>query len=325
MKFGILSTADIGTEYVIPAIQASEHEATAIASRDDVRAEAVAANFGIERSYGSYADLLADRTLDAVYNPLPNALHVEWSRAAAAEGLHVLCEKPLTADTEKASALFDYCEECGVTLMEAFMYKFHPRTERALKIVQEELGDVRYVDSTFTIDLGPVDYDLRLDPDMAGGALMDVGCYAVSAARAFLGEPNRAYAFAADTYDAGVDSQLAGTLEYADGAVAHVTGGFDTPETQRYRVLAEDGWLEASDCFFLRDEPTVSLTWAVDGEERTETFDPVDQYRLEVEAFADAVVTGREPRVDRADTLGNVRVIDALYANVERGTRVDVI
>lgn len=324
MRFGIVSTADIGTEYVVPAIRASDHEAAAIASRDGDRAESVAADLDIERSYGSYEGLLADESLDAVYNPLPNALHAEWTRAAADAGLHVLCEKPLAPTAGEAADLFDYCDERGVTLMEAFMYRFHPRTERALEIVREELGDVRHVEATFTFALGDHPEDIRLNPDLAGGALMDVGCYAVSAARAFLGEPIRAYAHAADTYGSGVDSQLAGTLEYPDGVTAHVTGGFDTPGTEHYRVLATDGWLEADDCFGPGPDQAVSLTWAVDGEERTETFDGVDQYRLEVEGFADAVETGREPRVGREETMGTMRIIDALYESVERSQPVDL-
>lgn len=188
--------------------------------------------------------------------------------------------------------LLDYCAERGVTLMEAFMYRFHPRTERALEILVEELGEIRHVGAAFTFALGDNPEDIRLDPELAGGALMDVGCYTVSAALQFLGEPERAYAHAVDTYDSGVDSQLAGTLEYADGVTAHVTGGFDTPNVEQYRVLTTDGWLQATDAFGPGPDQAVSLTWAVDGEERTETFDAVDHYRLEVEGFAEAIEAG---------------------------------
>ena len=324
MRFGIISTADIGTEDVVPGIQASEHEAAAIASRDGDRAESVAADLGIERSYGSYEDLLADESLDAVYNPLPNAFHAEWARAAADAGLHVLCEKPLTPTADEAADLFDYCERRGVTLMEGFMYTYHPRTVRALEIVDEELDDVRHVESTFTFAMGDRTDDIRLDPELAGGALMDVGCYAVSAVRGFLGEPERAYAHAADTYDAGVDSQLAGMLEYDDGVTAHVTGGFDTAFAHEYRVLAANGWLKCEAAFDVGPDQNVSLTWVVDGEERTETFDGIDHYRLEVEDFADAVEAGRSPRVDRTETVRNMRAIDALYESAERGEPVDL-
>ena len=324
MEFGILSTAGIGLESVIPAIQASEHTVKAIASRDSERARTVTEDLGIERSYGSYDALLADEDIDAVYNPLPNSHHAEWTRAAADAGLHILCEKPLTPDAETARAVFEHCEERGVTLMEAFMYHFHPRTERAREIVSEELGAVRHIESTFTFRMGDRTDDIRLAPDLAGGALMDVGCYAVSATRGFLGEPNRAYARAADTYDAGVDSQLAGMLEYDGGVTAHVTGGFDTPLTNGYRVLAEDGWLRARDAFSVDPDQSVSLTYQVDGEKHTETFGGVDQYRLQVEGFADAVERGETPRVDRAETVNNMAAIDALAEAAEHGTPVPV-
>jgi predicted dehydrogenase len=323
MRFGILSTAKIGREDVIPAIQASEHTVAAIASRDGDRAQRVAADLGIPAAYEGYGTLLAEADIDAVYNPLPNALHAEWSQRAADHGHHVLCEKPLTVDSAEAVDLFEYCADRGVTLMEAFMYQFHPRTHRAREIVREELGEIRAVEASFKFRLDHPG-DIRLDPELAGGSLMDVGCYAVSAVRGFLGEPDRAFADASDPRDTGVDTTLAGTLAYDDGRVAQVACGFDSPHVERYRVETTDGWLEARDCFGPEPDQSVSLSYAVDGREVTETFDPVDQYRLQVEAFADAAAAGRAPPVDRAETLGNMRAIDALARSADRGTAVDV-
>lgn len=324
MEFGVLSTAAIGREDVIPAIQASDHTVGAIASRDADRARSVADDLGTERSYGDYEALLADDGIDAVYNPLPNGLHAEWTRRAADHDLHVLCEKPVTPDADEARALFDYCAERDVTLMEAFMHHFHPRTERVREIVDEELGAVRHVEATFTFEMGDDADDIRLDPDLAGGALMDVGCYAVSATRAILGEPNRVFAHAADTYDAGVDSQLSGLLTYDDGVTAQITGGFDTPLTHWYRVLAEDGWVEVPEAFDVAPDQNLSITYQVGGEEHTETFEGVDHYRLQVEGFAEAVVAGETPRVDRAESVNNMAVIDALYESAETGAPADV-
>jgi len=324
MEFGILSTAKIGREDVIPAIQASEHAVGAIASRDEDRARAVADELGIERSYGSYEALLADDGIDAVYNPLPNGLHAEWTRAAADHGLHVLCEKPLTADADEARALFDYCAERDVTVMEAFMYHFHPRTERAREIASEALGEIRHVEATFTFQMGDRSDDIRLDPDLAGGALMDVGCYAVSATRNLLGEPDRVFAHEADSYDAGVDSQLSGLLTYPDGVSAQITGGFDTPLTHEYRVLADDGWLRVPDAFDVDPDQNLAISYMVDGEEHTETFGGVDQYRLQVDGFADAIEQGRTPRVDRTESINNMAVIDALHESADSGEPVGV-
>ncbi|PSQ13231.1 glucose-fructose oxidoreductase [Halobacteriales archaeon QS_7_68_65] len=324
MRFGVLGTANIGQVAVCPAIRESEHDVLAVASRDEERASAFADTCDVPRAYGSYAALLADDDVEAVYNPLPNARHAEWTRRAADAGRHVLCEKPLTVDASEARDLGAYCDECGVTLMEAFMYRYHPRTERAVEVVREELGDVRSVKSSFQFPLSRGVEDIRLDPDLAGGSLMDVGCYAVTAARLFLGEPDRAYASAADTRDAGVDTQLTGLLEYAGGATAEVSCSFDTQDTQFYRVEAENGWLEADPAFVPREGDRATLRYAVDGREVTERFPAVDQYRRQVEHFVDCVRHDRRPRTDAREAERTMAVIDALAASARRGTPIDV-
>jgi predicted dehydrogenase len=318
MRFGVLSTAHIGTGSVIPAIQASDHEVLAIASRDGERAASVAESLGIPRAYGSYEDLLADGDLDAVYNPLPNALHAEWTKRAADAGLDVLCEKPLAVDADEARAVFDYCEDAGVTVMEAFMYRFDPRMERALEVVRTELGEIRTVDAHFSFRIDD-DSDIRLDPDLAGGSVMDVGCYAISAARQFLGEPGRVYATTSDSRDCGVDTSMAGVLEYDSGVTARVSSGFDTPVEKFVSVGTTDGWLRIEPAFYVDPDAETTLEYSVDGRTVTETFDPVDFYRLEAEAFADAVVAGRSPPIDRTETLANMTVIDAVYDSAAVG------
>lgn len=322
MRFGIISTAAIAREDVIPGIQKSDHEVLAIASRDGGRAEEVAATLDIPRSYGSYEALLADDDLDAVYNPLPNALHAPWTERAADAGLDVLCEKPLTADEPEAAELYEYCADRDVTLMEAFMYRFNPRTRRAVELVEERLENVHTVASTFTFGMPKGAADIRLDPDLAGGSVMDVGCYAINATRLFLGEPNRVYATTSDRRDSGVDTEMAGILEYDDGSIGRVSSGFDTPETQYYRVEADNGWVETDPAFDVGPDVTTTLEYDIDGEHGTETFDPVDQYRLEVDAFADAAQRGATPPIDPADTRGNMAVIDAIYESSERGQPV---
>ncbi|MFB6128622.1 MAG: Gfo/Idh/MocA family protein [Halorhabdus sp.] len=324
MRFGILSTAGIARTAVIPAIERSEHEVTAIASRDADRAEEVAAESGILHAYGSYDGMLADAPIDAVYNPLPNALHAEWTMRAADAGHDVLCEKPIGVDADQAREMYDYCDQQDVTLMEAFMYRFHPRTERAAEIVSEELGEVRSGSASFTFSLRGNPDDIRLDPDLAGGSLMDLGCYTVSAMRLFLGEPERVYATSVDTRDAGVDSQLTGILEFASGASARIHSGFDTPLVESYRVEAENGWLEAEDVFGADPDQRVSLEYEIDGRHVTETFDPVDPYQREVEHFADAVESGSTPRIDETESARNMAVIDALYESVDRGEPVSL-
>ncbi|MFB6267785.1 MAG: Gfo/Idh/MocA family protein [Halodesulfurarchaeum sp.] len=324
MQFGVLSTAGIARNSVIPAIQDSSHDVLAIASRDADRAESVATALDIPRAYGSYDALLRDDDLDAIYNPLPNALHAEWTKRAADAGLHVLCEKPFAVDRAEAEAVFEYCEERGVTVMEAFMYRFHPRTERAIEIARRELSGVNAVTSEFSFSMGDRAEDIRLDPDLAGGSLMDVGCYAVSAARLFLGEPDRVRAASVDRRESGVDTGLAGILEYDDGSLARVASSFDTPVTQYYRVEAENGWLEVDPAFDVPTDEALPIEYASDGEVHRESIEAVDQYRLEVEHFAAAAAGETEARIDMDETLANMAVIDALYRSAERTESVAV-
>jgi predicted dehydrogenase len=324
MQFGVLSTANIGRKAVIPGIRTAGHEVTAIASRSAERATAVATDLDIERSYGSYRALLGDGELDAVYVPLPNAHHAEWTREAADAGLDVLCEKPLAVDAGEARALGDYCDDTGITLMEAFMYRYHPKTERAAEVVADELEDVRGAFATFQFPLRGRPDDIRLDADLAGGSLMDVGCYAVSVLRTLLGEPQRVRARALDTRDCGVDTHLAGSFEY-EGATAQLSCSFDTQAEQRYRVEAENGWLEVDGAFNPGDagEPQ-SITYQVDGREVTETFDPVDQYAEQVRHFVDCVENDRRPRTDADEAVANMAAIDALYESADTGEAVDL-
>ncbi|WP_050033620.1 Gfo/Idh/MocA family protein [Halorubrum halophilum] len=324
LTFGVLGTAGIARKAVVPAIAASDHAVGAVASRDGERAKRFAEAHGIPRSHGSYEALLEDDGLDAVYIPLPNGLHAEWATRAADAGLHVLCEKPLAGDAAEAQTVTDHCADRGVTLMEGFMYRYHPRTERVLELAERALDDVRTVTSTFRFPLYDRPNDVRLDPDLAGGSLMDVGCYPVSLVRTVLGEPDRTYAHTHDTRDAGVDTELAGVLEYGDGRSARVACGFDTQLVQRYRVDATNGWIEVERAFDAPTDEPVELTYEIGGRRGVETFEPVDQYRLQVEHFADRVDDGARPLTDGAEAVANMRVIDALYESADGSGSVAV-
>ena len=319
MQFGILSTANIGDESVVPAIQSTDHEVRAIASRSADAAAAYADRHDISETYDSY-DALLDADIDAVYVPLPNGLHAEWTKRAADAGLHVLCEKPLAADAEEAVDVVEHCADAGVTLMEAFMYRYHPRTVRAVDVARAELGDLRHVHAEFSFQLedGP---DVRLDPDLAGGALMDVGCYPVNAARTFLGEPALVSGHTHDRRDAGVDTEVAATFEFDDGATATVEASFETPFHQTLRVEGTDGWLEA-DAAFNPGSSETTLRWGTDEKTVEETFDPVDSYRLEIEHFAASVDAGRDPLTDGEEAVANMRAIDAIYESSATGDTI---
>lgn len=313
MNFGIISTANIGQKRVVPAIQKTDASVHAIASRNRSRAEEVADEFDIPHAYGSYEALLENDELDAVYNPLPNSLHAEWTKRAADAGLDVLCEKPLGVDADEAREMAEYCAGRDVTLMEAFMYRYHPRTERAVEIAQEHLGEIRRVDAQFHFEL-PEGYDVRLDPDLAGGSLMDVGCYAVTTTRLFLGEPESVYATAVDRRDCGVETSLTGLLQFSGDRTATVSSGFGE-STQRYTVLGTEGRLTVDRAYVPDGETT--LRYTADGRTVEERFDPVDQYRLEVEAFIEAIESEESPRTDGHEAVRTMRVVDALYESID--------
>lgn len=323
LQFGVLGTAGIARKALLPAIDASSHEVGAIASRDADRAATIAEEYGIDRSYGSYEELLADEDVDAVYVPLPNALHAEWTTRAADAGLDVLCEKPLTVDATEARSVVAHCSDRDVTLMEGYMYRYHPRTERAIALARDALDSIRSVTATFKFPLYGRPDDVRLDPDLAGGCLMDVGCYPVSIAREILGTPERVYAHTHDSRGSGVDTDLTGVLEYDDGASARIASGFDTRMIQRYRIDATNGWIEVDEAFDAPSDEPLELEYRIDGRHGVETFDPVDQYRLEVDHFADRVNDDDQPRTSGSEAIENMRVIDALYESAAGDTAVE--
>ncbi len=324
MEFGILSTANIGQKAVIPAILKSEHTVGAIASRNRSRAENVASTHDIPRTYGSYRDLLSDVKLDAVYIPLPNSLHAKWIKQAADAGLHILCEKPLTADAAEAETVAAYCDDQGVTLMEAFMYQYNPRTERVLEIASSELDTIRSVTATFKFSISNTPDDIRLNPKLAGGSIMDVGCYPVSLVRQVLGEPDCVYAYTNDSRDCGVDTEFAGILTYSNGASARISSGFDTPKVQSFRIEATNGYIFVANAFDTPSDKQLSLTYEINGERTVETFAPTDQYLHQIEHFVDSIKSDTQPRTDATEAAANMRIIDYLYASAASGSPIEL-
>src|SRR3990172_516951 len=218
LRWGILGAASIAVRRVMPAIARSRAGMLyAVASRDQRRAEEIAGRFGIPHVYGAYEALLADREVDAVYIPLPNNLHRPWTERAAAAGKHVLCEKPLGVTAEDAAAMVAACAMRGVVLQEAFMYRYHPQIDRLRGLLREgAIGAPWLVRAWFSFTTGSG--NIRLDPTLGGGGLLDVGCYAVNISRLVLGEPVSAAAEA--VYDDGVDVRLSGLLAFPEARAA---------------------------------------------------------------------------------------------------------
>ncbi len=311
VRWGVLSTANINRKVLAGAREADGVEVVAVGSRDRARGEAFAAEHGIERVHGSYEDLLADPEVDAVYIPLPNSLHVPWSVRALEAGKHVLVEKPLSRRAADAEAAFDAADRAGRLLMEGFMWRYHPQTD-ALVRTAAELGPLRVVRAAFGFTLPDDPSNVRLQRELDGGALMDVGCYCVSALRLLCGEPERVSGEAVTAGD-GVDGRFTGMLRFAGGALGLFDCGFDVPPRGALEVVAAEGTLTAQDPWH-GGSPKLTLT-RPDGSVEDIPVERADPYQLELEDFSAAIREGREPRLGRADALGQARTIEALYLN----------
>ena len=320
VRWGILSTAAINAA-VIPPLQASEaSEVVAVASREQARADAYAAEWGIPRAHGTYDALLADPDVEAVYISIPNDTHVEWSIRALEAGKHVLCEKPLTRDPAAAARAFDAADVAGRLLMEAFMYRHHPQTLRIAELVRGgALGELGLVRATF---LSPIpEGDIRMFPELDGGALMDVGCYCVSGARLAAGEPVSVTA-RQRLSAGGVDVRLAGTLVFPGDVVAQIVCAFDLGFREGLEIVGTEGSLHVATPWTCR-EPAIEIRHGPETE-RVELED-VDRYGLQGDNLSRAIRGVEKPLIGREDALGQARAIAALYLSADRdGEPVEV-
>jgi predicted dehydrogenase len=317
VRFGILSTAHINRLVLAGARESDRVEVTAVASRDLARAETYAREWGIERAYGNYEDLLADSELDAIYNPLPNSMHLDWSIRALEAGKHVLCEKPLSRHPEDVERAFDAANRAGLLLTEAFMYRHNPQMTRLKELVDGGwIGELRVVRAafSFTIDDEP---NIRLAADLEGGALMDVGCYCVSGSRLLAGEPETV--FGTSVVEGGVDTIFAGTLSFPGEVVAQFDCGLRLPMRDELEAVGSEGSIFLDDPWHAR-RPVIEVRR--EGGVEEVSLEPVDSYRLELENLADAIRGDGELLLGRDDAVQQARVIDALYRSADSGAAV---
>jgi predicted dehydrogenase len=318
LRVGLLSTANINRMLLGGARAAEGVEVVAVASRERERAESYAAEHGIGRAHGSYDALLADGEVEAVYVPLPNSLHVEWSIRALEAGKHVLCEKPLTRHPEQAEAAFDAADRAGRVLAEAFMWRHHPQALRLRELVGEgAIGTLRLVRTSFSFDIFGMDRpdDVRLQASLEGGGLMDVGCYCVSAMRLLAGEPERVSGERIDGGD-GVDVRFTGTMAFAGGVLGGFDCGLDMVARHDLEVVGDTGSLFLADPWHGRSASIVLRR--PDGAEMI-AFASANPYARELEDLAAAVRGEREHPFGRADAVGQARTIAALYRAAESG------
>jgi predicted dehydrogenase len=325
LRWGILSTADIGLTKVIPGIQrAARCEVVAIASRDAARAEAAARQLAIPRAHTSYEALLADPDVDAVYIPLPNHLHAEWTIAAARAGKHVLCEKPLAMTAPDAERMIAACHEAGVGLMEAFMYRLHPSWVAVRELVASgRIGRLVAVQSWFSY-YNDDPTNIRNMLPAGGGALYDIGCYNVNLSRMLFGaEPERVSGTVLRDPVMGIDTLVAGTLEFTDG-VATFTATTRAEDDQRVHIYGTRGRISMGIPFNIPpDRPTeVFVTAGGDPPVAPATevlrFETADPYAVEAERFAEAVLDDLPMPTPPDDAVANLRVIEQLFETGRR-------
>jgi xylose dehydrogenase (NAD/NADP) len=316
VQWGVLSTARINAKLLAGVAQSDECDILAVASRDAERATQYARENGIERAYGSYEQLLEDPDVEAVYISLPNSLHVEWTERALRAGKHVLCEKPLSRRVADVEAAFDVAQSADRLLMEAFMWRHNPQTKRVMQLVQAgSIGRLRLIRAAFSFAIGADDAaNVRLSAQLGGGALMDVGCYCVSAARLLAGEPQAVSGQQLVGGD-GVDVAFAGAMRFDSDVLAHFDAGIELAARDELEVVGDEASLFLDDPWHCR-EPVIELRR--DGTVERIELDAADSYRLEAENLSAAIRGQAQPLLGRADAVGQARVIEALYAQAAR-------
>ena len=316
LNWGILGTARV-TRHLVPAFAASPtNRLVAVASRSRDRVEEYAEQWGIEKRYASYADLLADPYIDAVYIPLPNHMHARWALRAAEAGKHVLCEKPLALTREDVTALQDAATRYSVTIAEAFMYRHHPRTIRVKQLVQQgAIGELHMIRGAFTFTLDRPE-DVRWIPEWGGGGLWDVGCYPVSFARYAVGhEPTRVYGEAV-MGPTGVDVSFTGSMRFPGDVLMTFDAGIRSPFRMEMTFVGSTGTLHVprafkpgatSDLYLQRGDDVETIS--VEGPELL--------YQAEIEDVSAAVLEGHASRLTLADSLGNAKTLIALHQSAQ--------
>jgi predicted dehydrogenase len=324
VRWGVLSTANIGVSKVIPAMQQGEHlQITAISSRNLKKARAVATQLGIPKAYGSYEELLADPAIDAIYNPLPNHLHVPWSIKALEAGKHVLCEKPIALTSVEAQKLADAAKHYPhLKVMEAFMYRFHPQWQQARQMVNEgKIGELRTIQSFFSYYLDDA-HNIRNRAEAGGGGMLDIGCYTVSLARFIFGaEPERVCGIVEYDPRFNTDRLASGILDFGRGTSTFTCSTQLVPY-QRVNIFGTTGRIEIEIPFNAPTDQPCKI-WYEHGTEIEETqFAVCDQYTIQGDQFSQAILNNTRVPTPIEDAVANMKVIETIIRSAKSGTWV---
>lgn len=326
LRWGVISTANIAREKMIPALQASDHnEVYAVASRSQEQADAFAKQANIPHAYSNYEQLLNDPNIDVIYNPLPNHLHVPWTIKAMEAGKHVLCEKPIGLDVSEVEKLITATQQYPeLKVMEAFMYRFHPQWALAKQLIADgEIGKITTIDAVFTYHNVDVN-NVRNQPGIGGGGLMDVGCYCISAARYLLNkEPVQVTAKLTVDDNFGVDIHANGLLDFGD-VQASIYCSMQSEPAQRVYIMGEKGSLTIEFPFYQPDNCDARLVIKHDRTPEVHQVAGCDHYQKQADALASAINNNAETPTPLTDALANMKVIDAMFKSHQDNSWVSI-
>jgi D-xylose 1-dehydrogenase (NADP+, D-xylono-1,5-lactone-forming) len=327
LRFGILSTGNIARQFATGVLASSRCVLSAVGSRDSASAKSFADAYRIPHAFGSYAELVNSPNVDAVYNALPNSMHHEWTRAALAAGKHVLCEKPLAGNANQAREMFDAADRAGRVLVEAFMYRSHPQTLAAIEAVRSgAIGELKLIRTSFCYRTRKIDGNIRFDPALAGGGLMDIGCYCIDFSRLFAQSEVTDVSVTGHVHESGVDDLAAGTLTFANGIIASFTCGMTVQADNTAWLCGSEGYIEipvpwkppmekagftiARGTPPKMDAPGQPAPTAPPREWRATPSGEL--YGIEADDFAATVLDGQPPRLSRGDSIANMEILDLL-------------
>lgn len=321
LTWGLISTARINRK-LIPAIQTSPGcKLMAVASRDLQKAEDFADEYGIPRWFGSYEDLLDDPKIDCVYNPLPNSLHAEWTIKALEAGKHVLCEKPFTMNTEEADLVAEAAKKADRVVMEAFMYRFHPQWERVRQMIDtEDIGELKFIRAQMGGHMDRLD-DIRMKPELGGGALMDIGCYCINACRMITGaEPE--WISATANYENDVDVMLTAMMRFPGDVLTEFNCGFRSNPHNDVDIIGTEASIRVAMPWGPGPDEEVTLVINRNNEIETVTVPAADEYEVQVESFSEAVRGEDHLRWGIADAVAQMKVVDTVRESAKKNEPV---
>jgi predicted dehydrogenase len=328
LRWGILGTGNIARQFAAGVIASERGEMAVVGSRDIASARSFAQQFNVAESFGSYQQVVESPDVDVVYVALPNSMHHHWTLAALAAGKHVLCEKPLASNPAEAQEMFDAATRAGRLLVEAFMYRSHPMTLAVVDAINAgAIGRLKLIRSSFCFRTRKIDGNIRFSAELAGGALMDIGCYCINFSRFFAGAEPSAMHVTGQLHSSGVDELAAGTLSFPDGVVASFTCGMTVQADNTAYLCGDEGYIEipipwkppatSAEFTIARSTPPKmdsagKLAPAAPPREKRLISAGQDLYAVEADDVAATILDGRVPRINAADSLGNMRVLDTL-------------